>query len=305
MIHRRRITEWSHCAVVTAHSTLALAVAALLGCESTPEAPAPAPLRPDASARRIGIALPGDAYGAWWDDRERALYLVDDTHDALVRWTASAGFTRVAALPPSSAFTGLTRLLDGRFIVASFGFGVDGRLDVIAPGGEVAAVPHVDRTRRRSGIAVAPDGAMYVAYFTAQPARGGIARLDPARGELDVFADGLVKPVGIAVTSTAVVVSDQLDNAIYAYDPRTGARRKLAQLVEPDLLTALPNGDVIAGTRDGTLVRITPAGATSIIASGFEEVRGTAYDVERKRLFVIEHSVASSNHQLHMLALER
>jgi hypothetical protein len=39
--------------------------------------------------------------------------------------------------------------------------------------------------------------------------------------------------------------------------------------------------------------RVTPAGEVSTIFTGFEQVRGLAYDPALKRLFIIEHSATA------------
>jgi hypothetical protein len=69
-----------------------------------------------------------------------------------------------------------------------------------------------------------------------------------------------------------------------------------------DLLTALPDGSLVTGGRTGVVTRIAPDGTQSQIASGFEQVRGTAYDAAGHRLFVVEHS-KSGHHILHVLPL--
>ena len=287
-----------------------LVVAVALGACSSSAAPAPAPAAaaapaPPASPRE-DLALPGDANGLYWDAGEHALYLTDATHDTLVEWTDAKGFGEVASLPQASKLElgGLTRLPDGTFAITSFGFGTDGAVFVVSPGYHVSTVPALDKTRRRIGITRAPDGTLYDAYFVVDGHQhsGGVAKLDLATGETDVVTKGLAKAVGVAANAAGLFVSDQESNAIYAV--QGGDVKPLATgLASADLLTVLPDGSLITGGKSGAVVRIARDGSATQIAAGFEQVRGTAYDPAGKRLFVVEHSKASSNHTLHILPL--
>jgi sugar lactone lactonase YvrE len=284
-------------------------VALASACSSNaPVTPVAAPVTPstttDANARR-DLPLPGDANGVYWDAAERALYATDSTHDALVKWTDETGFTTVAQLPPSSKVElgGLARLADGTFAIASFGFGSDGGVIVVAPDHSVSAVPNLDKSRRRIGITRAADGTLYDAYFVmnGHEHTGGVAKLDLKTGETDVVTQGLGKAVGVAATPAGVFVSDQEANTIFAIDG--GALKPLAtNLPGVDLLTALPDGSLVTGGRTGAIVRVAPDGTQSQIATGFEQVRGTAYDSAGHRLFVVEHA-KNGPPTLHVLPL--
>jgi sugar lactone lactonase YvrE len=169
------------------------------------------------------------------------------------------------------------------------------------------AVPALDPARRRLALARGPDGALYVTYFIVEPhsrSRGGIARLELDRGETDAITSGLGKPVGVAASASTLYVADAEQRAIFAYSlADLSARRTVArELAAADLLTLLPDGDLVTGG-GGAVQRITASGRVVAIADGFEQVRGTAYDEARRRLFVVEHSVASSRHRLHVLPL--
>jgi sugar lactone lactonase YvrE len=272
----------------------------------------PPPAADTTAARRntaVRIALPGDATGIAWDDRAGALLVTDDTHHALARldgehWRDFARFPPVA----HASLGGLVRLPDGRFVTPSFGFGSDGGVFLIQPDGATRALPGLDTTRRRSAVARGDDGTLYVGYFVVEPGKaqaGGVARLDLAGRESDVIG-GLGKPVGLAVARDTLYVADEDRGALLAYslvDPALGAR-VVVSLPGAHLLTLLPGGDLVTGGRRGEVYRVTPAGRLTVIADGFEHVRGTAYDAAGKRLFVIEHSAASSRHILHILPLD-
>jgi DNA-binding beta-propeller fold protein YncE len=189
-------------------------------------------------------------------------------------------------------------------VVTSFGFGKDGAVLVIAPGHVAVAVPALDPARRRIGLAAAPDGTLYDTYFVVGEGkhRGGLARLDLATGETDVPAGTLAKPVGVAIRDGVIYVSDQEQGAVYAI--RGDEAKPVATgLPSADLLTVLPDGALVTGGKTGVVSRIGLDGEITTLASGFEQVRGTAYDPVGKRLFVVEHSKATSKHKLHIVQL--
>ncbi len=289
---------------------LSVVIATLVACSgsdaATERLPLPVPTRePSTPGQTIG--LDGDASGAWWDPATRALLVTDSTHATLERWTADGGLQQAAALPdPHAELGGLAVLRDGRTLVTSFGFGSDGAVFVVAPDHSVAKVPNLARERRRIGIAVGGDGAIYVTYFVVQDGKrlGGIARLDPNSGETDVVGD-LQKPVGIAASDRMLFVADQEQNEIIGYPLGDFAHPVVVarDLPSADLLTLLPDGDLVTGGKHGAVYRVSPRGAVSTIASGYEQVRGTAYDPATHQLYVVDHSIASSRHKLHVLEL--
>ena len=282
-------------------------VALLAACSSSqPVTPVAAPVTPAPATLRRDIPLPGDANGIYWDATDHTLYLTDATHDTLIAWTDANGFATIAALPPADKIElgGITRLADGTFVIASFGFGTDGAVLAVGPDHHATTVPGLDKARRRIGITRAPDGTLYDAYFVVDGHQhtGGVAKLDLANGESDVVTQGLTKSVGVAATAAGVFVSDQEANTIFAID--NGALKPLATgLPSVDLLTALPDGSLVTGGKTGVVVRVAPDGTQSQVASGFDQVRGTAYDPAGHRLFVVEHGKAGANHTLHVLPL--
>ena len=272
----------------------------------TPSPPAPAHVAAAGSGARQDIDVPGDANGLYWDAGDHTLYFTDATHDSLAAWTDAKGFAEVAQLPqaPKIELGGLTRLADGTFIITSFGFGTDGTVFAVSPSHQATSIPNLDNARRRIGVARAPDGAIYVAYFVVDGHQhtGGVAKLDVATGETDVVTKGLSKAVGVAATATGIYVSDQETNTIYTV--QAGDVKPFATgLPSADLLAVLPDGSLVTGGKAGTVTRIAPDGMKTTIASGFEQVRGIAYDPAGKRLFVVEHSKATSSHKLHILPL--
>lgn len=287
-------------------SAIALLIAAACSNKPAPVKESPPLAAPAAHADANTIELPGDANGLYWDDTERALYFTDDTHDVLVRWSDKDGVAEVAHLPPAAkvSFGGLTRAGDGSFVIAVFGFGTDGGVIVVDPEHESRAVPNLDKARRRVGIARGPDNALYDVYFVVDghSHHGGLAKLDLATGETDIPMPGLVKPVGVAVDADGVYVSDQEANGISAW--RAGTTSSIAAgLPSADLMTLLPDGALVTGGKTGTISRVSADGVVTIVAHGLDQVRGLAYDAAGKRLFVVEHSRATSNHKLRIVAL--
>jgi hypothetical protein len=249
------------------------------------------------------ISLQRDANGAYWDATEHALYLTEG--NTLVRWTDAGGFADVAQLGSAGVeLGGLVRLPDGSFAITSFGFGSDGGVFVVDPSHAVRAVANLDPIRRRIGIARAPDGAIYDTYFVVNghDHHGGVAAIDlGSGGETDV-ATGLIKPVGIAASATELVVSDQDGNAIESMSLAGGSATPIARLLPSvDLLTVLPDGSLVTGGKAGVVTAITRGGTQRPLASGFDQIRGTAFDPAGKRLFVVEHG--KTKHVLHILSL--
>lgn len=277
-------------------------VLALCACGSSTASDKPVPANdPSAFTEAQGIELPGDPNGALWDATSRTLYITDDNNDTILRWRERE-IEPIAKLPPSSGLSGIAQLADGRFVVTAFGFGTNGGIYVV-DGEKATPVPNLDPSRRRSGVTVSPDGTIFVAYFIAQPGgvkRGGIARVDLAHGEADVvLASDLIKPVGIVATDATIYVTDQHAPALLAYS-RDGAEKQIVtkEITAPDLLTRLPDGALVTGSRDGKIYRIDPKTKTvTELGHGYDAIRGTAYDETNHRLFVIEHG----RRRLHIL----
>ena len=257
------------------------------------------------------IELPGPANGLWWDAAHHELDLTDDKHDQLIRWTDTRGLEPVGALPraPIVGLGGLVRLADGRFVATSFGFGTDGGVVTLADG-KANEVPGLDKARRRLGLAVASDGALYVAYFVVganHEHTGGVAKLELDKGtETDLVIPELGKAVGLAIAGNTLFIADQQRGAILGYDLATAATRVVAKdLPGVDLLTLLPNGEFITGGKHGEVYRIGHDGAATTLttfATG-GQVRGTAYDADGNRLFAVEHAGKDSPDRLHIVPL--
>jgi sugar lactone lactonase YvrE len=300
-----------HCRASMRLAFAAIVVGACGSPSSDTAAPANAahavePTTAPAKTDRKSIDLPGDANGLVWDAATSTLYLTDSTNAQIERWTDAGGFAPVAACPHDGQLSlgGLVRTSDA-FVTPSFGFGSAGTVYVVGPGSAARTVPNLDPARRRVGIARAPDGTLYDSWIVAGGGthHAGVAKLDLATGETDII-ELAGKPMGIAATADTLYVSDQDKNEIVAY-PRsapTQAKTIATNLPGVDLLAELPDGDLITGGKKGTVSRIHLAnGAVATIAGGFDQVRGVAYDPAGHRLFVVEHTKATSRQHLYVV----
>jgi sugar lactone lactonase YvrE len=281
---------------------------ACVGCKRASNEAVPIALG-SATSPYPSVELPGDCNGIVWDASAHALYLTDDTHNQLQRWTDAGGFAVFASLPASKrpALGGLAELTDGSFVAASLGFGDNGAVFQASAKGEAKALDHMDPARRRLGVASDGAGGWYEAYFVVSDGKhhGGVAHVGADGIEHELVGAPLAKPVGLAATATTLYIADQEAKALFAMTLQSGELRPIAQdLGEVDLLTLMPNGDLVTGGAGGTVVRISAAGKVTKVAEGFAHVRGTAYDPAGKRLFVIDHARATSNHELHIVPLE-
>lgn len=259
------------------------------------------------------IAIDGDPNGLWWDAAGQTLYVADDDGNRILRWTDAAGFALVANLPtasPDGAGLGqLVKLADGRLVVTRFGYGTTGSVVVVDSDGNSRELAGLDATRRRIGLALAPDGTLYTSWFTKSgqnPRVGGVGRLTlEATATETLLVEGLKKPVGVLATDTELIISDQdLGQIVIASrnDPSTLSVR--ATVSGLDLIAAGPDGSVFVGGTDGAVRRVTVSGEVTSIAAGFLQVRGVAWDSVHRRIFIAEHDSVGSAHALYILPLD-
>jgi hypothetical protein len=284
---------------------------ALIACggssSKTPDAPhnpdAPVDMAVDGPDPRTGdFTLTGGANGITWDAATSTLYLSDSNADALLKFTDAGGVQTVGTFPTESAGISLgdiIKLADGTILTPNFGFGTQGTIFAMSPANQSSALTGLDATRRRIGLAQDSAGTMYVGYFTAamMMQQGGVGTLTIASGagtETEIAGTttsaGFKKIVGIAATTDAVFVSDQTQLTIFKIAiPGNTVTTIASQLPAADLLVLMPNGDLLTGGTGG-VHRVTQAGTVTTPFTGFESVRGMAYDTALKRLFFIEHS---------------
>jgi len=290
--------------------SLSLALLFLAACEDADSDPS------DEVVERGPTLLPieGDANGLWWNDAEQALYIADDNGNRILRWTDEASFSLVSDLPaaaPEGAGLGqLVTLADGTIVVTRFGYGTVGDVVFVPPGGVPAIVPGLDPERRRIGLTVTDDEALYDSWFVRLSTGdrvGAVGSLALAGTEPEVIT-GLQKPVGVLAIGTDLYVSDQdLGQILKAPLATPSTYTVLAAVPGPDLIAEGPLGSIFTGSTGGVLYQISSLGVASVFWSGFQQVRGVAYDPTHGRLFVADHDPDEADgitHKLHILPVD-
>ncbi len=254
---------------------------------------------------------------ALWDDAHAVLYVVDNTGNRIWKWTDAAGLSAApyASLPlpadagtlPANVTLGQAALLaNGTLVVSRFGQpgGGYGDISYVSPDGSTALVPNLDPSRRRLGLAVAPDNTLYGSYFAS--ADGGtvgfVTTVDLHAGET-VAVDGFGKIVGLSITEGRLYVSDQsaakiFDAPLSALPPHAADWHTLATLVKPDQIAAGPNGSLYSGQFQGAPGSSDPISVRQISSTGVvtafkqdpdvSKPSGLSYDPTNHRLFVAD-----------------
>jgi DNA-binding beta-propeller fold protein YncE len=282
-----------------------LALLALCACGSTPGPASPAPV--DRGPR--ALRLDADPNGLWWDAASATLYLADDENNRVLKWTDAEGFALVADLPPAPAdgagLGNLVRMPDGTLVVVRFGGGTAGDVVYVRPDGSAHTVPGLKPDRRRIGLTLAQDGQLYVTYFVrvSNVNVGSVARLTLEGTEQEVIG-ALVKPVGVLGVGGELFVSDQVAGKVYRAPLASPQEYTThAALPSPDLLALGPGGSLLTGSREGKVFQIGASGEVSVLAAGYQQPRGLAYDAENRRLFIADHDGDTSNGTSHVLQI--
>lgn len=292
----------------------ALVICVLVGCASNH--PGPPDSGPEVEVERGPKVFPieGDPNGLWWDDSTQTLYLADENGNRILKWSDADGFALVKELPtasPEGAGLGqLVLVANGTLVVTRLGYGTTGDAVSVSSWGDAQVVPGLDPMRRRIGLTVAKDGKMFDSWFVhlATGAHvGAVGELSLIGTEPEVIT-GLKKPVGVLAVGEDLFVSDQdLGQILKAPRSNPSAYTVFATVAAPDLLAEGPDGSIFTGSTGGNLYLITASGAASVFASGFQEVRGLAYDSAHRRLFVADHDSNESDgvsHVLHILPVD-
>ncbi len=260
------------------------------------------------------IEVEGDPNGLWWDDAEQVLYVADDNGNRILSWTDADGFSLLHDLPAASPDgAGLGQLVltdDGTIVVTRFGYGTAGDVVFVPPSGEAEIVPNLDVERRRIGLTVTNDGTLFDSWFVRLSTGdrvGAVGQLSLDGEEPEVIT-GLQKPVGVLAIGSSLFVSDQdLGQILKAPLSDPSAYTVFATVEFPDLLAAGPDGSLFTGSAGGNLYHITKDGSASVFESGFQQVRGVAYDPTNQRVFVADHDPDESDglsHVMHILPVD-
>jgi hypothetical protein len=236
-----------------------------------------------------------DPNGLLWDAASATLFIADDQNNQILTWRDGVGVTKYSDLPPGppdgAGLGQLVRAADGTVYVTRFGYGSAGGVVFARADGSKGEIPGLDVTRRRIGLTLAPDGSLYDCYFVkgASGQQGAVARLGLDGAEPDVVT-GLTKPVGVLVVGSSIYASDQAKGQILTAPLASPSNLAIfATLPSADLLTAGPEGSLYTGSTDGKVYRVDANGAIATSFSGFQAVRGTAYDPANHRLFISDH----------------
>ena len=297
---------------VTLTSVLLLLLA-LVGCSTSGDSPSDAGTGAVDRGPRI-LAIDGDPNGLWWDDSTQTLYVADDNGNRILRWTDASGFALVKDLPaasPSGAGLGqVVRTGDGTLVVTRFGYGTTGDVVSVPASGDAQIVPSLDPQRRRIGLTLAADGRLFDSWFVrlSTGARvGSVGQLSLTGTEPEVIT-GLQKPVGVLAVGSDLFVSDQdLGQILRAPLSNPASYTVLATVAQPDLLAAGPDGSIFTGSAGGSLYRISASGVAAVFETGFQQVRGVAYDPTNHRVFVADHDADETDgvsHVVHILPVD-
>jgi hypothetical protein len=260
------------------------------------------------------LSLDGDANGLWWDEDGQILYIADDNNNRILKWTDQDGFGLVANLPSaSSQRSGLGQLVkmqDGTIVVTRFGAGEIGDVAYVTPTGEAKIVNHLNVERRRIGLCVSENGTLYDSWYVrlSSGARvGAVGELSLSGTEPEIVS-GLSKPVGVLAFNDHLYISDQvLGQILKAPIDHPDQYEVFATIDRPDLMAKGPNGSILMGSTNGNVLRVESNGQSSIFQSGFQQVRGIAYDPRARRLFIAEHDPDESDgieHRIHIVPMD-
>jgi hypothetical protein len=98
-----------------------------------------------------------------------------------------------------------------------------------------------------------------------------------------------MKPIGLAVAGDWIYVSDQDANQLLRCRlPACDRFEPVAQLAQPDLVAAGPDGSVVVTSKGGAVSLVCAGGSSRVVSEGVA-ARGVAYDAAGGRLFVAEH----------------
>jgi hypothetical protein len=170
---------------------------------------------------------------------------------------------------------------------------------------------------RSFALTLGSDGAtMYQAAFTKGTTTAGYVLqtsldTDDGSASQNVVAQGsgaavIGKPSGLVVQSDgSMILADQSFNTFWKISPQGAISTFIAAYSHPDMLMALPNGDMLDGGgsavggrtsainhiagSDGTVTPLTFAGFT------FTYIAGMAYDAANHRLFVDDQTGGSND----------
>jgi hypothetical protein len=295
---------------VCAHALLAALLLSLAcGTPPRPHSPEPVGAHNGERARRV-VEVEGDPAGLWWDDTARTLYMADHAANRILTWTDAEGFATWREMPGPSE-PGLGQLLftrDGTLVATRFGPGSGGAVLFVPPAGEPQAVPGLDSARQRLGLSATAEGRIFDSWFvpTEHGQSGRVSELALSGKETDVIT-GLKQPTGVLIRGERLFVSEHGAGQILSAPLADLAAHSVFASVEgADQLAPGPDGSLFAGSTAGSVYQVGNTGSARVLESGFQQVRGVAYDPTFRRVFVADHDrdeQGGVRHLLHVLPL--
>jgi DNA-binding beta-propeller fold protein YncE len=260
------------------------------------------------------IPLDAHANGVAVRPSDGAVFVTDDRTNTVLTSPDGVTFTPYAVIPvvsgQANALSQLTFSHSGVLFAERFGFGTASAVYAITDRGAVAALSGPDPARRRLGLVSVGEDELLSTWFVKNgenPPQGGLSLLTydeetHTAVERDLLT-GLGKPVGVAVFSGTVFVTDQANNRIVsanveallnAPQPLTSAAT-FAKIESPDLLAVDASGTLYTKCNKSGLCKIAPDGTVDVLADDFQDARGVAIDTAHHKLYAIDRAASKSS----------
>lgn len=258
------------------------------------------------------LAVDALANGIAVRPKDGDLFVTDDTTNAILAEHDGREFSSFGTVPvvagQSNGLSQVTLTPDGsEVLVARFGFGTAGAVFGVSGADSSSPWMGIDPNRRRLGLVSLGGGRALSTWFEkhgSTPPAGGLSLLTydkatHAATERDLLT-GLDKPVGVVVSGSTVIVSEQgantvvsanLDALLSSAQP-TNKVTILARVTGPDLLAIDDRGTVYTKCNKTGVCSIAKDGTVMELANDLRNARGIAVDTMRHILYVVDRSRA-------------
>ncbi|MBI2924441.1 MAG: chitobiase/beta-hexosaminidase C-terminal domain-containing protein [Verrucomicrobia bacterium] len=145
---------------------------------------------------------------------------------------------------------------------------------------------------RPSGAALGPNGRLYV----ADRDNGAVRVLDIAGNLTSTFVRGLQRPVGVAVdAANNIYVANNGDGTVRQFDVFGNPGAVYGGLGQPMAITLDSSTNIYVAEFLGSVMRVTPAGVVTTLATGLIHPRGIALTSSGLIAVSVEHSIQLLN----------